>query len=335
MRSIFIFSYILCFFIECSSNTCGEQATFTVGPEGGTYEYCNWKFVTPPGAVSKTTTFTVQKSTVSVKHMTTIGLENPQTGQLETVPLELDTAPGFETIEVQIQDPSAIKNIANIAICPGTERMVSERVGANGTDTTATPVVGLDKNDPCFELFTNDTKLDEPVYLAAAGTDWSDSWNRLLSNSTELYNKYISGYAVVDPCVICSYGGFQLGSYLAPSDCQSFIKDQICTVTLPALAISLPLVLIPPLKQGICAAAKAAISGVIDFAISKLSGPKIGTVCNLFDSVTSLTIPAPLVRDGFGCSFQKSCDAITNCTAVSLNSKWIAGNISKCQEIGF
>ena len=263
MRLIFVFSYILCCFIGCSSNTCGEQATFTVGPEGGTYEYCNWKFVIPPDAVSKTTTFTVQKSnTVSVK------------------------------------------NIASISEC----------ICTNGTDTTATPIVGLDKH------------LGEPVYLAAAGTDWSDSWNRLLNNSVELYNKYISSYTVVDPCVICSYGGFQLDSYLTGSDCQNFIKDQICSVTLPIVATSLPLVLIPPLKQGICAAAKAAISGIIDFATSKVSEPKIGTICDLFDSSTSLTIPEPLVRDGFGCIFQKSCDVITNCSAKSLTSKWIASS---------
>jgi hypothetical protein len=322
--------------ISCTSKDCPSEKSFSVGPEGGSYEYCNWKFVVPPGTVSQTLTFTVQKSqAVSVKHKTYVALEHPQTGEMEApIELELDAAPGFETIEFETDNPSAIVNAEKIGICPEAEMMVSERIGDSGSDTTATPLSGLSQKYPCFSL-SNTTQIgNKPIYLSAAGTDWSDAWNRLLANSTELYNKYISGYTVVDPCVLCSYGGFSLASYLVPSDCQSFVKDQICTVTLPAIATALPLVLIPPLKQGVCAAAKAAIVNLVNFAASKVSSSaKVNNVCDLFDSGFSSNFPTSLIRDTFGCGFQRSCDAITSCSPESLQSKWIQANIQKCLEI--
>lgn len=319
----------------CSQQECPDKLTFEITPAGGTYHYCQWKFEFPAGTVSKPTQVTVKKSlTTQVKNTTLMALEHPQTHELESVELNLDTAPGYETIEFSILDPSAVKNAEAIAICPGAELLVTERFGESGSDSTATPVDQAHGKNPCFQLYHNSTQDSEPVYLSAAGTDWSDAWNRLLNTSSEIYSKYLSGYLVVDPCVVCSYGGFQLASYLVPSDCHTFTKDLICNATLPAIATALPLVLMPPLKQGICSAAKGAITSALSYASSFVSGPSFNTICDAVDygnGKSSILIPA--VKDLFGCSFQSSCNLITTCNSNSLQSKWIKSSIEKCSEI--
>ena len=321
--------------VGCNSSNCPDELQFEVSAAGGNYQYCNWKFEIPPGTVSKTTTITIKKSlTMNIKSKTLVGFENPQTHELDPVELELDTAPGYETIEFSLQDPTAFKDPLGIAVCPGAELLVAERFGGTGTDITASPVDQLQGKNPCFQLYQNQTQDKAPVYLSAASTDWSDAWNRLLNSSQEIYNKYLQGYLVVDPCVMCSYGGFQLASYLVPSDCQNFTKDLICNATLPIVAAALPLVLVPPLKQGLCAASKVAITSVISYATSAVSDYSFNSICNVID-YSGATFSVPAVKDVFGCSFQKSCDAITTCTAESLNSKWIKNNLGRCSEIGF
>jgi len=328
----------------CSDNACPSEQTFNVGPDGGTYEYCNWNFEIPKDAFSKNTTFTVRKSPqVQVKSVTHAALENPTTGELEPVLLELDTDPNYATTELTIADPSALVKPDEILVCTDDgPAIVSERSGNSGSDHTATPEQPLGEN-PCFKLFSSsqskkqtagqeDTK---PVFFSATTMSWSDAWDRLLARTKELADKIAGGYKLVDPCVVCSFAGFQVAARFVPSDCQNFVSEGICTATLSAVSTAVPIVLIPPLKQGICAAAKAAIVNSVNFLSAQVGGTKLNTLCDWIDRFTNPISALPESRDVLGCSFQGSCALLTTCTADSKASKWIAGNITKCEDLGF